>query len=302
MEKKLEKLRKNEREAFVASVYNRAYADDFDASIFCHAVVEEETGELRLYVPAENRIRWFRLRNPLARISVSEPKIFGSKVYVHAEIFANRNDAYPVASNNAESKAGEQYAAEIASTRAISRALRVAGYDLPVNAHFIEGWTPVERDGKVPEDALESSVRVEDMLPDMSFIKTEKQKSSEDKIIRMPKEDPKQDPPKAEEAPTPVPVPTPVPAVNPAQEPDPGPEAEDPFEKLVQEAGKAFSLEEALSLKSKMLAGRSMADLPEPDLLRRLNAYSEHMKKGKSLSDPDFGKAILVVARHRGIC
>lgn len=283
---KLDCLGENERRAYLAAQNGAPFEGEFDSSIFCNARVDEETGEMILYIPADNRIKLFRLKHPNGRINVGEPKLFGQKIYVHAEIFANATDGNPVVSNNAECKASEPYAAEAASTRAISRALRVLGFDLPAEPRFIEGWTPIEKGGKVSEDALESSVRIDDKIPDMSVILKNREdagpkaKSTESKILRIPKKEA-------------IPVPEPPKEQKPA----------DPFEVMVIEAQKEFpTVEAALSYNSSTLSGKTLGEMSEADRNGRVKMGVTRLKAGKKLQDEKLAKAILVVGRELKIC
>ena len=97
-------------------------------------------------------------------------------VTVTARVYKTRDDYrtnVPAAVNMATRVINdkEEFLVDVCATRAQSRALRDLGYDIPRDAHIIEGWTPIKAvatGSKLPEDALEASVIMERFMSDLT--------------------------------------------------------------------------------------------------------------------------------------
>lgn len=138
---------------------------DYDPSVFVEAL-QDESGNLRLYVPARKRMAWFKTDYPNGVVVSEPPEFKGRMVTVKAQAYKTHEDFLrniPAAVNMATRLVNDkdEYVVDVCVTRAQSRVLRDLGYDLPRDAHIIDGWTPIKRvnnDAKLPEDALEASV------------------------------------------------------------------------------------------------------------------------------------------------
>ena len=138
---------------------------DYDPSIFVEAL-QDENGNLRLYVPTRKRLAWFHMDYPNGVVIPDPPEFKGRMVTVKAQAYKTHEDLLrnvPAAVNMATRLVNDkdEYVVDVCVTRAQSRVLRDLGYDLPRDAHIIDGWTPIKRvnaDAKLPEDALEASV------------------------------------------------------------------------------------------------------------------------------------------------
>lgn len=138
-------------------------ASHYDPSVFVEALVDE-AGTMHLFVPAKKRMGWFKTDYPEGIVAPDPPQYVGRRVTITVRIYKNRDDfrnSLPAAVNMATRVLNDNdaYCVDTCVTRAQSRALRDLGYDLPRDAHYIEGWTPTQHVKKdLPDDALESSM------------------------------------------------------------------------------------------------------------------------------------------------
>lgn len=108
------------------------------------------------------RMAWFKTDYPEGIVAPDPPQYVGRRVTITVRIYKNRDDFrnnLPAAVNMATRVLNDNdaYCVDTCVTRAQSRALRDLGYDLPRDAHYIEGWTPTQHVKKdLPDDALES--------------------------------------------------------------------------------------------------------------------------------------------------
>lgn len=148
-------------------------ASNYDPSVFVEALVDE-TGTMHLFVPAKKRMAWFKTDYPEGIVAPDPPQYVGRRVTITVRIYKNRDDFrnnLPAAVNMATRMLNDNdtYCVDTCVTRAQSRALRDLGYDLPRDAHYIEGWTPTNVIQKgLPDDAMESSMTIEDFMPSMA--------------------------------------------------------------------------------------------------------------------------------------
>lgn len=154
----MKNLDENTRRAFLG----KQPRGNYDASVFVEAI--ENDGERYLYVPGAKRVRWFKVDHPTGVVFPDTPIYTGKRVTVVARVYNSIEDYQknlPCAINSCTRILSDDiYEVDSVVTRAMSRALRDAGYDLPRDAHIIEGWTPVKTlksGASVPEEALESS-------------------------------------------------------------------------------------------------------------------------------------------------
>lgn len=125
-------------------------------------------------VPAKKRMAWFKTDYPDGIVAPDPPQYVGRRVTITVRIYKNRDDFrnnLPAAVNMATRVLNDNdaYCVDTCVTRAQSRALRDLGYDLPRDAHYIEGWTPTQHVKKdLPDDALESSMTIADFMPTMA--------------------------------------------------------------------------------------------------------------------------------------
>lgn len=303
----------------------RSKLPQYDPSVFVEGIMQPD-GNLILYVPAAKRMDWFRADYPDGVVVPEPPVINGRRVTVVAKVYKTREDlrdGLPAAVNMASRFMGDNdlYAVDSCVTRAQSRALRDLGYDVPVNAHVIEGWTPItkQEEGNAPvvEDALESGVSLRDRVPkflrgdDIPAVRTPElinalEKHAEQQTAPMP-------------APTPAPAPSPVPQVKepepvkePAKKPaesapvsakpvappkaevNPAPMDEDP---LIRKALDKFqTLANAEAYTSRVLGGKSVGEQPD----NRVAYYAKNAKVGK-VADEALGLAMLLVAKARNL-
>lgn len=145
----------------------------YDPSVFVEALVDE-AGTMHLFVPAKKRMAWFKTDYPDGIVAPDPPQYVGRRVTITVRIYKNRDDFrnnLPAAVNMATRVLNDNdaYCVDTCVTRAQSRALRDLGYDLPRDAHYIEGWTPTQHVKKeLPDDALESSMTIADFMPTMA--------------------------------------------------------------------------------------------------------------------------------------
>lgn len=146
----------------------------YDPSVFIEAL-QDENDNLHLYVPARKRMAWFKTDYPEGIVMVDTPQYTGRRVTVTARIYKTREDFQanlPAAVNMATRVLvdNDDYQVDICVTRAQSRALRDMGYDMPRDAHIIDGWTPVKKvaGGKMPEEVMESGVMMENYMSDLT--------------------------------------------------------------------------------------------------------------------------------------
>lgn len=147
----------------------------YDPSVFVEAL-QDEQGNLQLYVPARKRMAWFKTDYPDGVVTLDPPEFKGRMVTVTARVYKTRDDYrtnVPAAVNMATRVINdkEEFLVDVCATRAQSRALRDLGYDIPRDAHIIEGWTPIKAvatGSKLPEDALEASVIMERFMSDLT--------------------------------------------------------------------------------------------------------------------------------------
>lgn len=173
---RLNVLDENTRNAYM----RKEHTADYDRSVFVECQQNNDNGERRLYVPSPKRVDWFIADNPDGIVYTEPPVIIGHYFSITAKVFRNRADR-----ESGMFAAMHQYNGNLnindaskdlnsCATRAMGRALRNIGYDLPRDAHEIPGWTPIKIiDSKsvIPDDALESSVVVKSFLPPMSLVK-----------------------------------------------------------------------------------------------------------------------------------
>lgn len=147
----------------------------YDPSVFVEAL-QDEQGNLHLYVPARKRMAWFKTDYPDGVVTLDPPEFKGRMVTVTARVYKTRDDYrtnVPAAINMATRVINDkdEFLVDVCATRAQSRALRDLGYDIPRDAHIIDGWTPIKTvatGSKLPEDALEASVVMERFMSDLT--------------------------------------------------------------------------------------------------------------------------------------
>lgn len=159
------------REVYLRSCSENA--SHYDPSVFVEALVDE-AGTMHLFVPAKKRVAWFKTDYPEGIVAPDPPQYVGRRVTITVRIYKNRDDFrnnLPAAVNMATRVLNDNdaYCVDTCVTRAQSRALRDLGYDLPRDAHYIDGWTPTQNIKKdLPDDALESSMTIADFMPTMA--------------------------------------------------------------------------------------------------------------------------------------
>ena len=148
---------------------------DYDPSVFIEAL-RDDKGNLQLYVPARKRMAWFKTDYPEGMVMLDPPQYCGRRVTVTARVYKTREDYknnLPSAVNMATRVLADNddYLVDVCVTRAQSRALRDMGYDIPRDAHIIEGWTPIKDVSKHTTeealDAMESSIVIENYMSDL---------------------------------------------------------------------------------------------------------------------------------------
>lgn len=298
----------------------------YDPSVFIEVI--QRGAERILLIPATKRMAWFKLDNPTG-VVVTEPPIFnGRRVTVIAKVYKNRDDyqnGIPMAVNMASRLMDDRdmYSVDSCVTRAQSRALRDAGYDLPMDAHEIQGWTPVKvMDGTapVPEDALESSAtmsvapnpatlqRVPDPMtvPELAAAleqaaalepaKTAAPETAAAALCPVGQETPDAPPAISEEA-TPA-----AEAVNatPNQDTTSAPKMDAPAAPStvdsVQGNEMFASLEDAMAYSCRQLGGKTVGEQDD----RRVSYYAKRAQ-ANGVRDPKLACAMLMVAQARGI-
>lgn len=147
----------------------------YDPSVFVEAI-QDDTGNLSLYVPARKRMAWFKTDFPNGLVTLDAPIFSGRRVTIIARLYKTPEDYknnVPAAVNMATRPMDDKdpFIIDVCATRAQSRVLRDMGYDIPRDAHFIKGWTPVRSSVKKPSeddlDALESSVVIKGYASDL---------------------------------------------------------------------------------------------------------------------------------------
>lgn len=293
----------------------------YDPSIFVEGIMQAD-GEIILFVPAAKRMKWFRMDYPDGVVVPEPPIINNRRVTVIAKVYKTKEDLQnnlPAAVNMASRFAGDGdiYAVDSCATRAQSRALRDLGYDVPMDAHIIEGWTPITQEAgtSVNEDALESGISVGDCVPkflrDMAApsVRTpelvaalEQEKAPEKPPMAAPKAAPAEPKPVTPSAPAPESEPAPVVAAAEAPKPmpsvqpvNPMPEADD--DPLMQKAHEQFAtLADAEAYTSRVLGNRTVGEQPD----NRVAYYAKNAKVGKG-NDELLGLAMLLVAKARNL-
>lgn len=142
--------------------------NQFDPSALLVAQCDEK-GQV-LFMPAMNRWRWFKLDHPDAVVVPRDPVFVSRVVTVAVDVYLSIDDklAQRVFCSGACSSllTDDVHLVNSLRTRAIGNAMRNAGYDIPMSAHFIEGWTEVRGAADpVPEEAMESGVRIIPIVP-----------------------------------------------------------------------------------------------------------------------------------------
>ena len=148
----------------------------FDPSALLMAQYNEK-GEMVLFMPAMNRWRWFKMEHPDALIAPRDPVFVSRIVTVSVDIYLNSADkaAQRVYCSGACSSllTDDVHLVNSMRTRAVGNAMRNVGYDIPMSAHYIEGWTEVcGANESVPEEAMESGVRIIPAIPPVTLVKT----------------------------------------------------------------------------------------------------------------------------------
>lgn len=150
--------------------------NQFDPSALLMAQYNEK-GEMVLFMPAMNRWRWFKMDHPDALIAPRDPVFVNRIVTVSVDIYLNSEDkaAQRVYCSGACSSllTDDVHLVNSLRTRAVGNAMRNVGYDIPMSAHYIEGWTEVcGANEPVPEEAMESGVRIIPVIPPVPLVKT----------------------------------------------------------------------------------------------------------------------------------
>lgn len=144
--------------------------DDFDPSSLLVAYNNGDN-QGRLFMPAFNRWAWFRIDHPNAVVVPMDPVINGRMVTVSCQVYLNPDDATKgnIFCRGACSGVFTDDPNFVNSlrTRALGNAMRNAGYDMPLSAHFIEGWTEIIGGpaDSAPEEAMESGAKIIPMIP-----------------------------------------------------------------------------------------------------------------------------------------
>lgn len=167
-------LDENTRKVFF-SKFSYGGIGSYDPSVFVEAL-RDKKGDLCLYVPARKRMAWFKTDYPDGMVIPDPPQYNMHRVMVVARVYKTAEDFknnQPAAVNMATRLLDDKdpYVVDVCITRAQSRALRDMGYDIPRDAHIIEGWTPIkDSDKDIPEenaDALEASVVIKNYVSDL---------------------------------------------------------------------------------------------------------------------------------------
>lgn len=157
------------------SKFSNGGIGSYDPSVFVEALRDSE-GNLHLYVPARNRMAWFKTDYPTGMVIPDPPQYNMHRVMVVARVYKTADDFknnQPAAVNMAARLLDDKdpYIVDVCITRAQSRALRDMGYDIPRDAHIIKGWTPIKDNAKNNSeealDAMESSVVIKNYTSDL---------------------------------------------------------------------------------------------------------------------------------------